>query len=95
MWNLISQRIENGKYIFKNHAKKRLIDRKITDLDVINILENKKNRKRNKIKDKYLSGHADWNYCIEGTDTDERKIRIIVSFGSGFLLVITVIRLRN
>lgn len=64
-------------------------------MDVLDILENKKNRnrKRNKRKDTYTSGYQDWNYCIEGNDLDELKIRVIISFDSELMLVITVIRL--
>ncbi len=34
LWNLIIQKIESGNYIFLDHAKKRLKDRNINDIDV-------------------------------------------------------------
>jgi hypothetical protein len=96
LWALIENNITNGNYIFLSHAKKRQKDRKITDIDVLDILENKEKRKRerNKRKDSYSAGFSDWKYCIEGFDlNEEHKIRIIVSFEKLNLLIITVIRL--
>jgi len=71
-----------------------LKDRHISDLEVLDILENKpgRRRKRNKVKDKF-DGYQDWNYCIEGFNLDNIKIRIIVSFTDDLMAVITVIRL--
>lgn len=94
LWDLIELKIHNVEYVFLNHAKQRQIDRAVTDVDVLNILENRKGckRKRNKQKDVYIEGHEDWNYCIEGVDLDNKKIRVIVSFDTELMLVITVIR---
>lgn len=97
LWNLISDMIPNGNYIFLIHAQDRLKERNVSDLDVLDILENKekRKRKRNKAKDTYTEGYFDWNYCVEGLDLDGGKIRIIISFTEESLLVITVIRLGN
>jgi hypothetical protein len=99
LWVLIGEKIQSGNYLFLSHAKKRQKDRNITDIDVLDILENKVKRKRqrNKRKDSYTEGFIDWNYCIEGLDLDEKnKIRIIVSFAEeSNLLIVTVIRLDN
>ena len=94
-YGLFEERISQGNYIFLAHAEKRLKDRFITDIDVLDILENKSNRKRNKSKETYTAGHQDWNYCIEGYDLDGRKIRIIISFDNELMLVITVIHIRD
>lgn len=95
--DLMAKMISRGDYIFLKHAKERLQDRNVTDIDVLNILENKNKgkRKRNKSKDTYISGYQDWNYCIEGNDLDGKKIRIIISFDNNLLLIITVIRIDN
>lgn len=97
LWALILEMISNGDYIFLRHAQDRLKDRKVSDLDVLDILENKpkRKRKRNKSKDTFLPGYKDWNYCIEGNDLDNKKIRIIISFDEERMLVITVIRIDN
>jgi hypothetical protein len=97
LYNLIAKRLADGGYIFLRHAKERIKDRNISDLDVLDILENRNNRKRkrNKIKDIYVPGYQDWNYCIEGNDIDGRNIRIIISFNDELMLVITVIRIND
>lgn len=95
LWRRIVELIENGKYIFVTHAQARLIERNVSDMEVLDILENKRNRKRkrNKIKDSYTAGYLDWNYCVEGLDLDGGKIRIIISLADDAMLIITVIRL--
>jgi len=95
LWHVITEKINDGNYIFLKHARERLRERKVNDLDVINILENKnaRKRKRNKSKDSYTPGYQDWNYCIEGKDLDGFNIRIIISFDNNLMLVITVIRI--
>ena len=95
LMDLICQKIQTGEYIFKIHAKERLRDRGITDIEVLDILEGLKGRrrKRNKSKDKYDEGFQDWNYCIEGNNLDGIKIRIIVSFEGNLMPIITVIRI--
>lgn len=98
LWSLTEKRIAEKNYVIKSHAKDRQGERSITDIDILDILENKKNRKRNrnKKKDIYEEGYADWKYCIEGMDLDEEnKIRVIISFDESYLLIITVIRLDN
>ncbi|SRR5579883_13411 len=97
LWILLNKNITKGNYVFLNHAKERLAERNIMDTEVLDILENKHNckRVRNKFKDCYLSGYSEWNYCIEGYDIDEQKIRIIISFDEKFLLIITAIRIEN
>jgi hypothetical protein len=93
---LISKSIATRNYVILPHANLRKIDRSITDIDILDILENKNNRKRkrNKVKDSYVDGFFDWKYCIEGNDLDKStKIRLIISFNEDSdLLIITVIR---
>jgi hypothetical protein len=94
LWGLISQKILSVHYLFLNHAKTRLVDRKISDVEVLDILEHKDKCKRNKRKDSYTPGYPDWKYCIEGKSfEDQPKIRVIISFNDELLLVVTVIRL--
>lgn len=94
LWYLISQKITGVRYVFLNHAKERLVDRKITDIEVLDILEHKNKCRRNKSKDSYMPGYPDWKYCIEGKSFQgQPNIRVIISFDQEFMLVITVIRL--
>jgi hypothetical protein len=96
LWNLISQKILSVRYLFLNHAKARLTDRKISDFEVLDILEHKDKCKGNKSKDSFTPGFQDWKYCIEGKSfADQPKIRVIISFDKDLLLVVTVIRLET
>ena len=91
-YELLTSKIQSCDYVFKKHAKQRQKDRTITDVEVLDILEGKIvfKRRRNKSKDKYEEGREDWNYCVEGQNLDNKKIRIIISFEEGFLPIITV-----
>lgn len=92
LFGLLDKKIANGDYVFKKHAKERQQERAISDLEILDILEGKKNRnrKRNKDKDKFVIGKEDWNYCIEGQNLDKKKIRIIISFEDDMIPIITV-----
>jgi hypothetical protein len=95
LFALICQHIREGSYVFLSHAKKRLKERAILDIEVLDILEAKpgKKRRRNKNKDSYEESRLDWNYCIEGVDLEGERIRIIISFDEALMPIITVIRL--
>ena len=97
LFRLLTEKIAMKEYIFLVHAKKRLKDRNISDLDVLWILEGKEGyrRERNKQKDKYEVGKEDWNYCIEGVNLDGVRIRIIISFENNSMPIITVIRITD
>ena len=92
LYTLLSKKIPSGEYFFKKHAKERLNGRKISELDVLDILEGRpgRGRCRNKSKDKHVSGRRDWNYCIEGVSLEQEKIRIIISFEENLIPIITV-----
>lgn len=94
LYQLVRKKISTGDYVFLKHAKQRLEERNILDLDVLDILEGKQGhkRKRNKSKDKYENTYDDWNYCVEEANLDGRRIRIILSFEKNLMLIITVIR---
>jgi len=91
-FGLLTSKIAKGDYFFSKHARQRQKDRIITDLEALNILEGRDGRKRrrNKSKDKFEAGREDWNYCIEGINLDNEKIRIIISFAEGQVPIITI-----
>ena len=41
LFTLIEQKIKQREYVFLNHARQRQLERNISDLDVLNILEGK------------------------------------------------------
>lgn len=57
LFALIEEKIEQKKYVFISHCRQRIRERKVSDLDVINLLLGKKGygRRRNKMKDVYES----------------------------------------
>lgn len=95
LFALIKAKLDAKQYVFVSHAKQRLEERGIIDLDVIHILNGERGykRRRNKKKDKYELRHDNWNYCIEGCNLDNEEIRVIISFKQRWLVVITVIKL--
>ena len=92
LFELIEKSIRNGDYVFLPHARKRIGERRILEPVILAILEDKtgRKRKRNKAKDSYKTGNIDWNYCIEGVDPNNQKIRIILSFTKELMPIITV-----
>lgn len=92
LFALVELSIKESNYVFLYHARTRLLERFISDVIVLNILENKPGffRKRNKLKDKFEEGRSEWNYCIEGQNLEKERIRIIISFKNKIMPIITV-----
>ena len=89
----IEKAIINGDYYFTDHGEMRSVTRrKVTDEEVIKILGGK-NKWHEKSKDKFVQGQADWNYHIRGKNTDDEKVRIVLSFNDYGMPIITVINL--
>lgn len=95
LFQLISEKIICGEYFFTNHAKQRIIERGLLELEILQILNGmpSKKRRRNKRKDQFTEDNPDWNYCIEGMSVNENKIRIIFSFSETYMIIITAILL--
>lgn len=85
--------IQNGEYYFTDHAEKRSLSRrKVTDEEVIRILEGR-DKWHEKSKDKFEKVENDWNYHIRGRNTDWERVRIVISFYKNSMVIITVINL--
>ncbi|MEI8346031.1 MAG: DUF4258 domain-containing protein [Pseudomonadota bacterium] len=87
---LVESKVADGEYAFTGHSRERQEERFISDIEVLDILEGKRERRRNKKKDSYDSVWQNWKYCIEGFNSDSKRIRIIVAFDSGLMPIITV-----
>ena len=95
LFKSIETAIETGNYIFTEHGEFRSKQRKnVNDLQIINILKSK-TKKHEAAKDYYQEGFADWNYHLTGKTLDNEKVRIVLSFDSNLMLIITVINLDN
>ena len=93
LFSAIEKAIENVDYYFTDHGEMRSeTRRKVTDEEVIKILEGK-DKWHEKSKDKFEEGKSDWNYHIRGKNTDDERVRVAVSFDEYGMPVITVINL--
>ena len=92
LWELIEQQIECGNYVFSEHSRERQKERMISDLQVLAVLQNQFGckRYRNKRKDRYDDQWENWVYCIEGCTSDDKKMRIILTFTEEMMPIITV-----
>lgn len=92
LFKLIEDAIAQSNYVFTKHAVQRAQERRILEITVLDILEGKAKckRRRNKRKDKFEGSAQDWNYCIEGVDVNQKRIRIIVTFEKNLMPIITV-----
>ena len=80
-----------GRFHELPHTQTRKEQRNIRRHDIQHVL---KTGRREDRKDSYEDNHKSWNYSITGATVDERKVRVIVSFESNYMLIITVIELR-
>ena len=82
--------IEEGRYLDTRHATERQHERQILRSDVLHVLQDGYHEKR---KDTFDESFKAWNYAIRGKTVDKKDLRIIVSFDSAGMLIITAIDL--
>lgn len=82
--------LDSGNYRFTKHALERKEERFVSLPDILEIL---RNGHHEKTKDSWNEQFKAWDYAIKGKTVDQETCRIIVSFDSNGLLIITVIRL--
>jgi len=93
LFESIETAIKTSHYILTEHGELRSKQRKnVNDLQIIQILKSK-TKKHEAARDYYQEGHADWNYHITGKTLNHEKVRIVLSFDSNLMLIITVINL--
>lgn len=83
--------LETGHYKDTRHATDRQNERKISRLEVQQVLKNGFHEVR---KDKFDSNFSTWNYAVRGKTIDGRKLRVIISFDQNDMLIITAIHLK-
>lgn len=95
IFSLLDEKIKAEEYFFTSHAKLQCKKRNILENEVLDILEGRSGtrRKRRENKDLYERDRMDWNYCIEGVNPDNQKIRVIFTFFDNKIPIITVITL--
>ena len=89
---LVKDSLQSGEYVFTGHAAERLQQREVSRLEVKQALTSGFHEKK---KDMYDDNYKCWNYSIRGKTVDNRDLRIIVSFDSDGMLIITVIDIKR
>ena len=93
LFKIIENSIDTRNYVFTEHGKLRSEQRKhVNDLQIINILKSK-TKKHEAKRDRYEKGYSDWKYHITGRTVDNEEVRIVLSFNSDLMCIITVINL--
>lgn len=87
----IESHLNEGKYIFTNHALQRRAERSISLPDILHVL---RTGFHEKIKDQWDGDFNVWNYSIRGRAIDGDDLRVIVSIERN-LQIITVIRIEG
>ena len=82
--------IEEGRYFDTRHTTERQYERQILRSDVLYVLLNGYHEKR---KDTFVEAFRAWNYAIRGKTVDKKDLRVIVSFDSVGMLIVTAIDL--
>ena len=82
--------IEEDRFIDTRHSEERQAERDITRREVRYVL---KNGWHERSKDEYLERYKAWNYAIRSMTLEDRDLRVIVSFDSDGMLIITAIEI--
>lgn len=83
--------IENGFYVATFHAECRQMERDITLLDALHVINNGYREPKH---DQYKEEWKAWNYAVRGQTLQGDSIRVIISFDENEkLLIITVINI--
>lgn len=82
--------LDEGRYRDVVHALQRQQERRITRPEYLYVLRHGYHEAR---KDEFKPEYNAWNYAIRGRTVDRRELRVIVSFDSDGLLIITTIEL--
>ena|SRR5258708_38513894 len=86
----IHHAIRNGRYRDTRHSFQRCLEREISLLDVIEVLEKGYHEKS---KDEFRTDFQSWNYAIRGKTFDGDELRIALYFEEDMVMIATVIRL--
>ena len=82
--------IELGQYLDTRHASDRRAERSITRPEILYVLRSGWHEKS---KDRFQPRFRNWNYSVRGKTIDGRELRVVVSFETSGLLIITAIEL--
>ena len=84
--------VDGGKCFISQHAKVRMRDRDILDIELFYILRHGYHERS---KDTFDRFHKSWNYSVRGKTLDDRSLRIVLCFDREMLVVVTAIEVHN
>ena len=84
----ISECLDAGHYRYLEHAEKRIQQRKVSRLEVKQVLRSGHHEKS---KDVFREEYGNWCYSVKGRTVDKRVLRIAVTFDEKEMLIVTVI----
>jgi hypothetical protein len=90
--NVVRAAICEDRYQFGDHALDRMHERKITALDIRDVLMK---GRRETAKDEYKEQYKRWRYAFRGRDEMARELRVIVSEETPGVIIITAIDLEK
>ena len=90
--NVAREAVSTGYYLFSAHALDRMRQRRITQMDIKDVLLKGRREKR---KDEYDGQNRCWKYAWRGTDEQARLLRVIIREHAPRILIITVIDLES
>ena len=81
--------LASGDYLDTRHGAERKQERKITLLEIQEVILSGWHEKR---KDEYKVEYQAWNYALRGRTIDKRSLRIVIAFDqeSGMLLITAI-----
>jgi hypothetical protein len=83
--------IESGNYLATFHAECRQLERDITLLDALHVINHGYREPKH---DQYKEEWQAWNYAIRGTTLQDETVRVVISFDEVLkLLIVTVINI--
>ena len=88
--DVVSKALDTGDYLDTSHANVRKGEREISRPEIVYVLRHGFHEAR---KDKYEEQYKAWNYAIRGKTVDRRELRVVVSFDTAGMLIITAIDL--
>lgn len=84
--------IKKGKYRYTGHGKDRTLERPVTELDAIHVINN---GCRVQQRDDYDEIKKGWSYAFEGYTLQEDWARVIVAFAEDILVIVTVMTVKK
>lgn len=77
----------DGDLYFRHHSDKRAVERNWDDADVVKVLEENGVIQNEAVFDEK---HQKWKYLVDGYDTENEKLRVVVNISEPDWKVVTI-----